>query len=272
MTEVRSKRRVIPLVFIVKISSLPPRRPLPHSQAGLQCLLNYSTWRYQEHHGKGTQEILGTPTRRLVKKLRGSCYGCKRFRAKAYQAPPAGNLPKSSTEGSRLFQEIGIDFAGPICYTPKAKHLWPCSIAASPEPFILTCWSPWKRPSSVFSLESVEWFSHTWPGQDNDICLLWKQTASKYHQLTTVPWAWNCYQLKLILCRDNLPIDAKQTVSQNWAKCTNVKYSDCYGFWKRQEKKYDPKGSNTVEMWFFSGHFTVKTNDTNQITVMTQDP
>ena len=59
--------------------------------------------------------------RRLVKKLRGGCYGCKRFRAKAYQTPPPGNLPKNRTEGSRPFQVIGVDFAGPIRYTSRAK-------------------------------------------------------------------------------------------------------------------------------------------------------
>ena len=59
--------------------------------------------------------------RRLVKKLRGSCHGCKRFRARAYQAPPPGNLPKSRTQASRPFQVIGVDFAGPIRYTSRAK-------------------------------------------------------------------------------------------------------------------------------------------------------
>ena len=59
--------------------------------------------------------------RRVVKKLRGSCHGCKRFRARASQAPPQGNLPKSRTQGSRPFQVIGVDFAGPIRYTARAK-------------------------------------------------------------------------------------------------------------------------------------------------------
>ena len=45
--------------------------------------------------------------RRLVKKLKGSCHGCKRFRARAFQVPPSGSLPKTRTEGSRPFQVIG---------------------------------------------------------------------------------------------------------------------------------------------------------------------
>lgn len=59
--------------------------------------------------------------RRLVKKLRGSCHGCIRFRAKAYQAPPPGNLSTTRTEGSRPFQVIGVDFTGPIRYTSRPK-------------------------------------------------------------------------------------------------------------------------------------------------------
>lgn len=57
----------------------------------------------------------------LVKKLRGSCHGCIRFRAKAYQAPPPGNLPTTRTEGSRPFQVTGVDFTGPIRYTSRPK-------------------------------------------------------------------------------------------------------------------------------------------------------
>ena len=59
--------------------------------------------------------------RRLVKKLRGSYHGCKRFRARAYQAPLPGNLPRSRTQRSRPFQVIGVDFVSPICYTSIAN-------------------------------------------------------------------------------------------------------------------------------------------------------
>ena len=38
--------------------------------------------------------------RRLVKNIRSHCNGCKRFRAKAYQAPPPGNLPTTRTQGA----------------------------------------------------------------------------------------------------------------------------------------------------------------------------
>ena len=74
-------------------------------------------WRYRAHHGEGTREILGTPTTTPRQEVER----CKRFRARAYQVPPPGNLPKSRTQGSRPFQVIGVDFAGPIRYTSRAK-------------------------------------------------------------------------------------------------------------------------------------------------------
>ena len=44
------------------------------------------------------REKIWTPRlRRLVKNLRGSCYGCKKIRAKAYEVTPLGNLPKART-------------------------------------------------------------------------------------------------------------------------------------------------------------------------------
>ena len=44
------------------------------------------------------RERFWTPRlRRLVKELRGSCYGCNKFRAKAYEMTPPRNLPKTRT-------------------------------------------------------------------------------------------------------------------------------------------------------------------------------
>ena len=48
--------------------------------------------------------------RRLVKKPTGSCNGCKKFQAKAYQVPPPGSLPITRTQGSIPFQVVGLDF------------------------------------------------------------------------------------------------------------------------------------------------------------------
>ena len=59
--------------------------------------------------------------RRLVKKLRGSCYKCKRFRIRAYQASPPEIPPKTRAEGSRPFQVTRVGFTGPIRYTSRAK-------------------------------------------------------------------------------------------------------------------------------------------------------
>ena len=54
--------------------------------------------------------------RKLIKKVRGNCWGCKRFRVQAYQLPPPGNLPTTRTEGETPYQAVGVDFAGPIKY------------------------------------------------------------------------------------------------------------------------------------------------------------
>ena len=54
--------------------------------------------------------------RQLVKRVINKCYGCKRFHAIAFLKPPEGNLPRDRTEGTRPFQIVGIDYAGPILY------------------------------------------------------------------------------------------------------------------------------------------------------------
>ena len=51
--------------------------------------------------------------RSLAKRVIGQCYGCKRFQAQALSKPPPGLLPTSRTEGSRAFESVGVDFAGP---------------------------------------------------------------------------------------------------------------------------------------------------------------
>ena len=58
---------------------------------------------------------------RLVKKVRGNCWGCKRFRTRAFQSPPPGNLPSTRTQGDAPYQVIGVDFAGPIRYLSRPK-------------------------------------------------------------------------------------------------------------------------------------------------------
>eukprot|EP00794_Sanderia_malayensis_P019668 gene19668-21615_t len=59
--------------------------------------------------------------RQMVKRIRSNCHGCKKFQAKAYHQPTAGLLPKDRTEGSRSFEVIGMDFAGPITYKVRAN-------------------------------------------------------------------------------------------------------------------------------------------------------
>ena len=55
--------------------------------------------------------------RQLTKRVIHKCYGCKRFRT-----PAVADLPLDRTRGSRQFQVIGIDFAGPLIYIKKGKQ------------------------------------------------------------------------------------------------------------------------------------------------------
>ena len=59
--------------------------------------------------------------RNLTKKVRGNCWECERFRAKAFEDAPPGNLPTTRTEGETPYQAVGVDFAGPIKYRISAK-------------------------------------------------------------------------------------------------------------------------------------------------------
>ena len=60
--------------------------------------------------------------RQLAKKVITRCNGCKRFQARAFASPPEGNLPIDRTEGSRPFQVVGVDYAGPIIYKRKQRQ------------------------------------------------------------------------------------------------------------------------------------------------------
>ncbi|XP_068708043.1 uncharacterized protein [Montipora foliosa] len=63
------------------------------------------------------RETYWIPTlRQLVKRLIKRCYGCKRFHVSAFASPPPGYLPIDRTEGTSLFQVVGIDYAGPVKY------------------------------------------------------------------------------------------------------------------------------------------------------------
>ena len=59
--------------------------------------------------------------RRLVKRIRSNCWGCKRFRVQSFENPPPGSLPVTRTQGSTPFEAVGVDFAGPIRYKSKGK-------------------------------------------------------------------------------------------------------------------------------------------------------
>lgn len=58
--------------------------------------------------------------RQLTKKVRRNCNGSKRFQVTPFSRPPTGNLPKDRTQGTRPFQVIGVDYAGPFLYKNRS--------------------------------------------------------------------------------------------------------------------------------------------------------
>lgn len=73
--------------------------------------------------------------RRLVKRVRKSCHGCKKMTATAYANPPPGVLPLTRTQGVNPYQVIGVDYAGPLQYRASKQRegkayvlLYACSL------------------------------------------------------------------------------------------------------------------------------------------------
>ena len=59
--------------------------------------------------------------RKLVKKTVKNCSECKHFQAVALKNPPTAPLPSERTEGTKPFNVIGVDFAGPVKYRSRRK-------------------------------------------------------------------------------------------------------------------------------------------------------
>ncbi len=57
--------------------------------------------------------------RRLVRKIRNQCYGCRKFRLSAYATPTTGVLPTTRTQGIDPYQVFGMDYADPIRYRKR---------------------------------------------------------------------------------------------------------------------------------------------------------
>ena len=73
--------------------------------------------------------------RAKVKKTIKRCNFCKVFSTRPYEAPLTSALPEYRSEGSRLFEVTGVDFAGPLSYKVGKKELGKYSI------IIFTCGS-----------------------------------------------------------------------------------------------------------------------------------
>ena len=57
--------------------------------------------------------------RSLVKSVLHKCNTCVKYRARPLPTPMQAPLPEFRTAGSRAFETVGLDFAGPISYKIK---------------------------------------------------------------------------------------------------------------------------------------------------------
>ena len=73
------------------------------------------------HNERGQRKILDSKVTSAHKMCK-SQVGCKRFRVVACPAPAVGDLLLDQTNGSRQFQVIGINFAGPLIYIRSEKQ------------------------------------------------------------------------------------------------------------------------------------------------------
>ena len=59
--------------------------------------------------------------RQMVKKTLKHCWHCKRYKAKAFNAPETAPLPSFRSQPGYPFQSTGVDFAGPVYYKRGKK-------------------------------------------------------------------------------------------------------------------------------------------------------
>ena len=151
--------------------------------------------------------------RRLVKKVRGSWWGCKRFQLKAYQSPPPGNLPTTRTQGETPYQAVGVDFAGPIKYRLRANTegkaylvLYACCLTRGVYLDLLPSLETSKfltslkgfiarrgRPSVIYSdngstfKAAAQWLKKVRRDEKFNNCLAQQEITWKFN-LSTAPW------------------------------------------------------------------------------------
>ena len=67
--------------------------------------------------------------RSLVKSVLHKCNTCVKYRARPLPTPTQAPLPEFRTTGSRAFETVGLEFAGPISYKIKKGVQGKCCVA-----------------------------------------------------------------------------------------------------------------------------------------------
>ncbi|XP_021959265.1 uncharacterized protein LOC110855152 [Folsomia candida] len=107
------------------------RRPmlLPKSHPAVEMLIRES---HLENSHAGAQFLMGKlreeywilQGRQAIKKVISSCVRCRRFSAKE-PTVPRGQLPDNRVKMGKVFEVIGVDYAGPLYLKDKSK-VWFC--------------------------------------------------------------------------------------------------------------------------------------------------
>ena len=187
--------------------------------------------------------------RKLVKSVRSTCWGCKRFRALPVRAPPPGLLPKERTDISGAFEVIGTDFAGPILYKLRNKRegkaylvIFSCSLSRAVHlelatnletTTFLSCLkrliARWGRPSVIYSdngstfVKAAKW--QTQARRDEELNGFLESHDVKWEfNLSRAPWWGGQFERLIGIVKTTMfKVIGRATLS--WDELSEVTYS-----------------------------------------------
>ena len=184
--------------------------------------------------------------RQLAKKLRKGCFGCKRMHATPLHRPPAGSLPIERTVGSRPFEVIGLDYAGPFPYKMSKKRegkaylmLYTCSLTRavhlellpdqSAETFIPSLKAMIARrgrPKRIYSdnfstfVSSAKWLKKVARSEETNDFLASNEIQWRFN-LSRAPWWGGQFERMVGIVKDSLYKTIGRSVL-NWNELSEV--------------------------------------------------